>query len=136
MVEVKVDDDVDVWVLLVIVKEMVNRKSFVVKFLKYLSWNDEVEELKLNRIVGLNSIRFILLIVFVKSFGLMEFVEVFIELGWCLGMVTSILCDDMYIVCLKVIDKILVFKYYVIRFLEEIIVKLVLVSFYLVLVNF
>ena len=56
MVEVKVDDDVDVWIPSVIVKEMVNRKSFVVKSLKNLSWNDG-EESKPNRTVGSSSIR-------------------------------------------------------------------------------
>ncbi|KAL0708121.1 hypothetical protein Bca4012_074547 [Brassica carinata] len=56
MVEVKVVDDVDVWIPSVIVKEMVNRKSFVVKSLKNLSWNDG-EESKPNRTVGSSSIR-------------------------------------------------------------------------------
>ncbi|CAN7075804.1 unnamed protein product [Brassica oleracea var. botrytis] len=92
MVEVKVDDDVDVWVPSVIVKEMVNRKSFVVKSLKYLSWNDG-EESKPNRTVGLSSIRLTPPTVSVKSsFGLMESVEVFIDPGWRPGTVTSILC--------------------------------------------
>ncbi|KAF3610011.1 hypothetical protein DY000_02050900 [Brassica cretica] len=67
MVEVKVD----VWVPSVIVKEMVNRKSFVVKPLKYLSWNDGGEKPKPNRTVGLSSIRPTPPTVSVKSFGLM-----------------------------------------------------------------
>lgn len=136
MVEVKVTDGVDVWVPSVIVKEVVNRKSFVVKPLKYISWNDEGEAPKPNRTVGLSSIRLTPPTVSVKSFGLMESVEVFIEPGWRPGMVTSILCDDMYTVCLKATDKTLVFTHDAIRPTEETIAKLVLVSFYLALVNF
>ncbi|KAG5416537.1 hypothetical protein IGI04_004104 [Brassica rapa subsp. trilocularis] len=126
MVEVKVTDGVDVWVPSVIVKEVVNRKSFVVKPLKYLSWNDGGEEPKPNRTVGLSSIRLTPPTVSVKSFGLMESVEVFIEPGWRPGMVTSILCDDMYTVCLKATDKTLVFTHDAIRPTEETIAKLVL----------
>ncbi|KAF8047091.1 hypothetical protein N665_3208s0001, partial [Sinapis alba] len=127
MVEVKVtdDDDDDVWVPSVIVKEMGNKKSFIVKPFKYIGWN-EGEASKPNRTVGLSSIRLTPAPVSVESYRLLESVEVFIEPGWRSGMVMSILCDDRYTVCLKTTNKSFVFKHDAIRPLKESITKLVL----------
>ncbi|CAH8285360.1 unnamed protein product [Eruca vesicaria subsp. sativa] len=128
MVEVKVTDGdvVDVWVPSVIVKEMVNRKSFVVKPLKYISWNYEGEEPKPNRTVGLSSIRLTPPTVSVeRSYVLMESVEVFIDPGWRPGTVTSVHCDERYTVCLKATDQSFMVKHDAIRLSEESIAKLV-----------
>ncbi|KAJ0244526.1 Agenet-like domain-containing protein [Hirschfeldia incana] len=104
MVEVKVDEDVDVWVPSVIVKELGDKKSFVVKPFKNLSWDDGGggEAPKPNRTVGLGSIRLTPGHVSVgRSYGLMESVEVFIDPGWRPGRVKSILCDERYTVFMK-----------------------------------
>ncbi|KAJ0244527.1 hypothetical protein HA466_0191470 [Hirschfeldia incana] len=127
MVEVKVDDNVDVWVPSVIVKELGNRKSFVVKSLKNLTWNDGGgEEPKPNITVDSSSIRLPPPTVSVKSFGLMESVEVFIDPGWRPGMVKSILSDERYTVCLKATNQSLVLKHDAIRPSQETIAKLFL----------
>ncbi|KAJ4886216.1 hypothetical protein Rs2_25964 [Raphanus sativus] len=113
MVEVRLNDDDDVWVPSVIVKEMVSRKSFIVKPLKYLSWDDDGEESKPNRTVGLSSIRLTPppLTVSAKRYGLMESVEVFIDPGWRQGRVKGVLCDNSYTVCLKGGNESLLFKH-------------------------
>ncbi|KAG2306458.1 hypothetical protein Bca4012_084524 [Brassica carinata] len=115
MVEVKVtdDDDVDVWVPSVIVKEMGNRKSFFVKPLKNLSWNDDGGEApKPNITVDSSNIRLTPLTVSVERYRLMESVEV-------------ILCDNSYTVCLKGGNEPLLFKHDAMRPSEETIAKLV-----------
>ncbi|XP_056844994.1 DUF724 domain-containing protein 2 isoform X2 [Raphanus sativus] len=126
MVEVRVKGT-DVWVPSVIVKEMGNRKSFVVKSLKNLSWSDDGGEApKPNITVDSSSIRLTPPTVSVERFGLMESVEVFIDPGWRSGTVTSILCENRYTVCLKGENGSLVFKHDALRPSEETIAKLVL----------
>ncbi|CDY57645.1 BnaAnng14870D [Brassica napus] len=92
------DDEVDVWVPSVIVKVMGDKKSFIVKPFKHISWDDG-ETPKPNRTVGLSSIRLTPVHVSVeRSYGLMESVEVFLEPGWRSGTVTSLLCENRYTV--------------------------------------
>lgn len=107
---------------------MGNRKSFVVKSLKNLSWSDDGGEApKPNITVDSSSIRLTPPTVSVERYGLMESVEVFIDPGWRSGTVTSILCENRYTVCLKGENGSLVFKHDALRPSEETIAKLVLV---------
>ncbi|RID79373.1 hypothetical protein BRARA_A02115 [Brassica rapa] len=120
------DDEVDVWVPSVIVKVMGDKKSFIVKPFKHISWDDG-ETPKPNRTVGLSSIRLTPVHVSVeRSYGLMESVEVFLEPGWRSGTVTSLLCENRYTVCLNATNESLVFKHDALRPSGESITTLVL----------
>lgn len=88
MVEVMEKTNDVVWVPSIIVKEMEDGKSFIVKSCKYLSWNDEV---KPTRTVSLRNIRPVPPPLSVENYELMEPVEVFVDPGWRLGIVKDIL---------------------------------------------
>lgn len=114
------------WIPAIVVKEMDNGRTFIVKSCKYLSWNDET---KPNRTVSSRNIRPVPHPLYVETYELNEAVEVFIDPGWRLGRVKDILCGKEYTVRLNATNELVVFQHSDLRPSKESVSKRLMVSF-------